>query len=244
VTSLFVMCPKVFRLVEMMATRFLRRQVKDPERRALLTPNYRIGCKRILVSNTYYPAMASDKVTIISDSIEAIAPNGVVTTGGKEHEVDVIVYATGFEITDVTGMHSIISRNGDDIRTLWKAKGQYAYLGTFVSGFPNMAFMLGPNSGLGTNSVVFMIECQINLVVRLMKEMQTHRIKQIEVKKEIESDFNNRVQRALKGTIWLSGCRSWYINDQGRNTTIWPYTTMRYWWETSRVPLGAFTMSH
>jgi cation diffusion facilitator CzcD-associated flavoprotein CzcO len=242
ITSL-VKYPSLFQHGEDLSKKLLEKQVADPQRRALLTPTYKFGCKRMLVSNTYYPAMASDKVTIVPDSIEAIAPNGVVTTGGQEHEVDVIVYATGFEVTDVSGMHPIVGRTGDDIRTLWKAKGQYAYLGTFVSGFPNMAFMLGPNSELTTNSAVFIIECQANMVVRLLNSMSRNGLRQIEVKKDVETKFNHRVQEALKGTIWLTGCRSWYINEQGRITTIWPFTTLRYWWESAMVGMGTFVVT-
>jgi cation diffusion facilitator CzcD-associated flavoprotein CzcO len=221
----------------------MEKSVKDADRRAQLTPTFHIGCKRILLSNTYYPAMARDNVTIVSDSIEGVSPQGIVTVGGQEHKVDVIIYATGFEIHDLQGTPAIIGRNGRDLRHEWAEEGQHAYYGTFVHGFPNYAVLLGPNTGLGTNSIVYMIECQINLVVRMMQEMQRRRLRQVEVKRDVEVEFNSRIQIATKASVWNSGCRSWYLDGRGRNTTLWPFTTLRFWWETTRVGSDAFVFS-
>jgi cation diffusion facilitator CzcD-associated flavoprotein CzcO len=242
-TYLIAAKPNIFRMAEKSAKKHMEKAVNDADRRAQLTPTFHIGCKRILLSNTYYPAMARDNVTIVSDSIEGVSPQGIVTVGGQEHKVDVIIYATGFEIHDLQGTPAIVGRNGRDLRQEWAEEGQHAYYGTFVHGFPNYAVLLGPNTGLGTNSIVYMIECQINLVVRMIQHMQRKRLRQVEVKRNVEAEFNSRIQIATEASVWNSGCRSWYLDGRGRNTTLWPFTTLRFWWETTRIGSDAFVFS-
>jgi cation diffusion facilitator CzcD-associated flavoprotein CzcO len=170
-----------------------------------------------------------------------------MTKDGTHHDVDVIVFATGFQVTDVSGLHRVIGREGQELHDVWKASGLESFYGTFVHGFPNYFALLGPNSGLGSNSMIYILECQVNMIIRLVKASEKkggaasgHTI---EVRRDVQDAFNSRIQSCLKKSIWLSGCNSWYLAEGGKNTTLWPYTTMRFWWETSRVGIQNFVTS-
>lgn len=223
-----LMHPHANSLPERVARKHLRKQVTDPELRAKLTPRYRIGCKRTLISNNYYPALQQPNVEVVTDTISAITPRGIVTADGTERAVDTIVLGTGFHVTDMPIAAWVRGREGRTLDDVWQGSPQ-AYLGTTVTGFPNLFMLVGPNTGLGHNSVVFMIESQLNYVMDCLGHLKRDAISTFEVRKDAQQRFNDDLQRRLDGTVWTSGgCVGWYIDANGRNSTVWPGFTWPY----------------
>ena len=223
-----LMRPRKGSLPERMARKHLREQVPDPQLRARLTPNYRIGCKRILPSDSYYPALVQPNVELVTDSIRAITPRGIVTADGSERELDTIILGTGFHVTDMPVAQWIYGGDGRSLAETWSGSAQ-AYLGTAVAGFPNLFLLVGPNTGLGHNSIVFMIESQLHYLMEGLRVMRRDGLDVIEVREPVQRRYNEELQRRLQGTVWNSGgCSSWYLDEHGRNTTIWPGSTWPY----------------
>jgi cation diffusion facilitator CzcD-associated flavoprotein CzcO len=215
-------------LPELLARRHLRAQVADPELLAQLTPDYRIGCKRILISNSYYPALQQPGVELVSAGITEIGPRSIVTADGTEREVDTIVLGTGFHVTDMPAARWIRGRGGHTLAERWRGSPR-AYLGTTVAGFPNLFLLVGPNTGLGHNSIVFMIESQLDYLLDCLRYGEATGMDVCEVREEVQRDFNAHLQRQLRGSVWTSGgCESWYVDSNGANSTIWPGFTWRY----------------
>ena len=213
---------------EKLARTHLQRQVKDPELRAKLTPNYRMGCKRVLISDSYYPALQQPNAEVVTDRITEIRPHSIVTADGEEREVDAIVLGTGFHVTDMPVAEYVKGRGGRTMADMWQGSPQ-AYLGSTVAGFPNLFFLVGPNTGLGHNSIVFMIESQLNYLAECLEHMKVRDADVFEVRDDVQERFNARIQKQLEGTVWNSGgCASWYIDENGKNTTIWPGFTWPY----------------
>ena len=213
---------------ERIARRHLERQVPDPVLRAKLTPRYRMGCKRVLLSSDYYPALSKPNVEVITEGISAVRPHSVVTPSGEEREVDTIIFGTGFHVTDMPIAARVRTRDGRVLMDAWSGSAQ-AHLGTTVAGCPNFFMLLGPNTGLGHTSVVLMIESQVSYILDCMRVMQSRGAATVEVRADAVAAFNDDVQRHLKGTVWnTGGCASWYIDANGRNTTIWPGSTWRF----------------
>jgi cation diffusion facilitator CzcD-associated flavoprotein CzcO len=207
---------------ERMARRYLKVAVKDPALRARLTPHYRMGCKRVLISNEYYPALQQPNVEVIAGGVSEIKPNSIVSEDGMEREVDTIILGTGFHVTDTPTAEWIHGHEGHTMEEVWQGSPQ-AYLGTTVAGFPNLFLLVGPNTGLGHTSIVFMIESQVNYLIECLRFMDRSGVGVLEVREEVQQNFNADIQRQLADTVWNSGgCASWYINAQGKNTTIWP----------------------
>ena len=220
---------KFMKLMEPMARRFIRKQIKDPELRAKVTPNYTLGCKRILLSNNYYPALARDNVDVVTSGIQRITESGLIDREGQARDVDTIILGTGFAATAPLPAGMIMGRDGLDITEAWKDSGPQAYLGTTVAGFPNMFIMTGPNTGLGHSSMVFMIESQLAYVMSALKAMDRQGLLEVEVRANVQQRFNERLQRKMAGTVWAQGgCNSWYMDENGRNPTLWPYYTWQY----------------
>jgi cation diffusion facilitator CzcD-associated flavoprotein CzcO len=210
---------------ERIARRHLRAQVADPELRAKLEPNYRIGCKRILISDAYYPALQQPNAEVVTDAIAKITPRGIVTADGVERELDTIVLGTGFYVADPPFAELIHDADGRSLTEAWAGSPQ-AYLGAAVHGFPNMFMLVGPNTGLGHNSIVFMIESQLHYLMQGLRFMDRRGLDVIEVREQVQQRYDEEIQRKLQGTVWESGgCASWYRNEQGKNTTIWPGST-------------------
>ena len=231
---LTLMHPRAGSLPERAAHKHLREQVPDPELRAKLTPRYRIGCKRTLISNDYYPALAHTNVEVVTDSIAAITPRGVVTADGAEREVDTIILGTGFHVTDMPVAEWVHGRGGRTLNDLWQGSPQ-AYLGSTVAGFPNLFLLVGPNTGLGHNSLVFMIESQLNYLMDCLRHMDDTRAGAFDVREDVQVRFNEELQHKLEGSVWTSGgCVSWYLDEHGRNSTIWPGFTWPYRQRTRR----------
>lgn len=212
--------------LELRAQFHMKRQVKDPELRDKLTPTYRIGCKRILPSNKWYPAIQEDNVEIVTDGIAEITPHGVRTSAGEELEFDVIVYATGFDVTDMPFSRRVVGRNGKTLNDVWRGSPQ-AHKNSTVPGFPNLFFVLGLNTGY--SSMVFMIEAQLNYVVDALRTMSERGLHAVEVKGDAFRRWNDAVQRRMPPTVWNSGgCASWYIDRNGLATTVWPDFTWKF----------------
>ncbi|MEV4055390.1 NAD(P)/FAD-dependent oxidoreductase [Amycolatopsis sp. NPDC049688] len=223
----------VMKLGQRIARRHIDRAIKDPQLRRKVTPDYTMGCKRVLISNDYYPALARDNVDVVTEGVREVRERSVVDAAGVEHEADVIVYGTGFHVTDAFDDLEIVGRDGRNLGKEWATEGMRTHLGITVAGFPNLFFLLGPNTGLGHNSVVFMIEAQISYVAEALR---LARGRAIEPKPEVQERFNERIQRKLAKGIWTrGGCKSWYLDAKGVNRTIWPGFTWRYWLDTRKV---------
>jgi cation diffusion facilitator CzcD-associated flavoprotein CzcO len=206
----------------------IRRHVGDPELRRKVTPSFEVGCKRILISNTWYPALGEDNVELVTDAITEVRPHSIVTADGSEREVDTIILGTGFKVTDFGGAEMIRGRGGTSLSDLFQGSPQ-GYLGSAFPGFPNMFMLLGPNTGLGHNSVVYMIEAQIGHVFRAISELDRQGAGSIEVRREAHDSWNAEIQAKMPGSVWTDGgCSSWYIDRNGLNTTIWPDFTFRF----------------
>jgi cation diffusion facilitator CzcD-associated flavoprotein CzcO len=226
--------------LEGLARRHLKAQVKDPALRAKLTPDYRLGCKRILGSYDYYPALTQPSTEVITEPIERVEENGIVTSDRKLRGLDAIIFGTGFHVTDNPMAAMVRGRNGKTLQDVWNGSPQ-AYLGMTVPGFPNGFLIVGPNTGLGNNSIVFMIEAQVRYVISALKAMDKHNLATIEVRPEAHAAFQDEVQQRMPGSVWTDGgCRSWYLDRTGRNSTLWPDFTWRYALRTRRFDLDSY----
>ena len=206
---------------------YLEKQVKDPVLRAKLTPQYTIGCKRVLLSDDFYPALTQPNVEVITDRIREVKANSIVTEDGLKHQIDAIIFGTGFHVTDSQLPQHICGRDGRSLADHWHA-GSSAYFGTTVSGFPNLFLLIGPNTGLGHNSMVFMIESQLNYILDCLRTMDRRNLGVVEVRPEFQEAFDTEVQKRMQSTVWTSGCKSWYLDANGHNTTLWPGFTFEY----------------
>jgi cation diffusion facilitator CzcD-associated flavoprotein CzcO len=219
---------RLSKLIEFAGRRHLARQVKDPELRAKLTPAYSPGCKRILVSNDYLPSLGNANVEVVTDGIAEIRERSIVDVGGVEREVDTIILGTGFHVTDLPVAERVRGPGGQTLAEHWNGTPQ-ALRGTTVSGFPNLFFVLGPNTGLGHTSVVLMAEAQAGYIRQALEHTERAGVAAIEPRQEIQDAWNAEVQRRSQGTVWLNGgCNSWYIDRNGRNSTLWPDHTFRF----------------
>src|SRR5258707_2966806 len=228
---------------ETMAREHLQAQVPDPKLRAVLTPSYEFGCKRVLISNDFYPAIQRPNAELVTDAISEVREHSIVTADGKEREVDVLIYGTGFRATEPLYGASIIGRNGLDIHQAWKDRIS-ACLGVTVAGFPNFFILLGPNTGLGHNSVVLMIEAQVRYVMESLELMRRRGSKIMEVKPDTQRLFVDELRQRLQGTVWQSGgCKSWYKDAAGENPTIWPGSVVAYQRRTRAVSAQDYDLS-
>lgn len=214
-----------------LARRYLAKQVPDPELRAKLTPQYTMGCKRILLSDDFYPAITQPNVEVVTDRILEVRANCILTQDGNEREFDTIICATGFHVTDAQLPRHVYGRDGQSLAGSWHA-GSRAFLGTTVAGFPNLFLLIGPNTGLGHNSMVFMIESQITYILGCLRTMERRKLRATEVRPEVQEAFNAELQQRMQGTVWTSGCASWYLDANGHNTTLWPGFTFEFWHKT------------
>ena len=232
----FVINPRLMKLVEREARGHIRRQIADPALRAKVTPDYTIGCKRILISDDFYPAISRANVDVITEGIREVRANSIVAADGSEREVDAIIFGTGFKAQDPMPRGAVFGRGGKDIVEVWK-DGAEAYKGTTQAGFPNFYMLMGPNTGLGHNSMVYMIESQIQYVMDALKTMRRERLRSLEVRADVQARYNVGLQEKLGKAVWQSGCRSWYINEAGKNTTLWPGFTFKYREQVRRIDL-------
>jgi cation diffusion facilitator CzcD-associated flavoprotein CzcO len=220
--------PGAMRLAERVALRHLRRAVPDPALRARLTPDWTLGCKRVLLSNDYLPALARPNVEVVTEAVAEVRERSIVTADGVERPVDAVVFGTGFRPTDPPLAPHVRGRGGRTLTEAW-AGSPRAFLGTTVAGFPNLFMLLGPNTGLGHTSVVYMIEAQIEHLLRAVRHMRERGVAALEPRAEAQEAFVAEVDGRMRGTVWTSGgCRSWYLDATGRNSTLWPDFTWRF----------------
>jgi cation diffusion facilitator CzcD-associated flavoprotein CzcO len=226
-----------------LARRHLRRQVPNPSLRAKLTPNHPIGCKRVVIDSAFYPALCRDDVDLVTDPIERIDATGVRTADGTHRAADVIIYSTGFRASEFLVPMEVRGRSGARLHDRW-ADGAEAYLGIAYPKFPNLFLIHGPNTILGHNSNVFIIECQVHYIMNCLRLLHgTAGTRAIEVRAEAMAAYQRWLAEALAGTVWQAGCQSWYQNPAGRVTNPWPASTMRYRRLSRRDPRPAFTTS-
>ncbi|MEO3871179.1 NAD(P)/FAD-dependent oxidoreductase [Nonomuraea sp. B12E4] len=237
----FAADPRLMKPQRKLALDHLRAQVPDPDLRRRLTPDYLIGCKRILYSSDYYPTLTRENVELVTDGTAEIREHSIVDAAGAEHPADVIVYGTGFKVVDALTDQHIVGRDGLKIQDAWR-DGVRAYYGIATTGFPNLFFLLGPNTGLGHNSVVFMIESQVRYIVNCLRLLSRTGARALDVKPGAQRAFNRRLRRRLDPLVWNAGCSSWYLDEHGVNRTIWPGFTFEYWARTRKVQPGAYEL--
>jgi cation diffusion facilitator CzcD-associated flavoprotein CzcO len=231
------------RIPQAMALRHLERQVADPVLREQLTPRYEIGCKRILMSDEYFPALQQPNAELVTSAIERITPTGVVTADGVEHPADAIVWGTGFRVTDMPYVAWLRGRDGRTLGDVWDEHGMQALRGTTVAGFPNLFMLVGPNTGLGHNSIVFMIESQIAYAMDALRTLDAQGAVACEPTPRAQDAFNAAVQRRMRGTVWTKGgCASWYLDAHGRNTTLWPGSSWTFRRATRRFEAAEYAL--
>ena len=224
------------------ALKHLARQVPDPALREVLTPDYQMGCKRVLISNDYFPAVASPDVTVVPHGVREVRAHSVITADGSEHEVDVLIFGTGFAVMDIPVARRITGRTGQTLTDHWAGRPS-AHRGTTVAGFPNLFLLLGPNTALGHSSVVLMIEAQIAYVMGALREMGREGASSVEVREHAQTAYNVDLQRQLETTVWhRGGCKAWYTDADGHNFTLWPTHTFTFRSQTRRFDAEAYEL--
>lgn len=220
--------PALARRMHALALRHLERSVPDPVLREKLTPRFTIGCKRVLISSDYLPALTRGNVELVTGPIARVRPHGIVTADGVEREAEVIIFGTGFRPTDPPLARHVRGREGHTLAEHWGGSPR-AHLGTMVAGFPNLMLLMGPNTGLGHTSVLIMLEAQISQLVEVLRHMRDRAVAALEPTPEAQAAFVDEVDRRTQGTVWTAGgCSSWYLDSTGRNSTLWPDSTWRY----------------
>lgn len=228
------------RLFERYANAHLHRQVADPVLREKLQPDFHIGCKRVLISNDYYPALAARNVDLVTDDITRVVPQGVVTADGRLHEVDVIVLATGFKLDIANAPFEVIGLDGQRLGDRWREPGSKAYMGMAVSGFPNWFVMLGPNTGPGHTSVLVYTEAQAGYILQAVQTLLRRNLRYINVRRGVQDAWHRKLQERMKYTSWTSGCRSWYLDEHGENHTLFPGLASEYVWSVRHFGLEKY----
>jgi len=238
--------PMVFRagswlgpLFERMAKKYMRSIIKDPKLREALVPDYPIGARRILISDDYYQALERENVEVVTAGIERVVEDGIVDNEGRTHVVDAILLATGFRTTEFLAPIRIQGLEGRSLEEEWK-DGAQAYLGITVAGFPNFFMTYGPNTNLGHNSIIFMLECQTRYIMQCIERIWKGRLAYLDLRPEVQASFNAKIQSELRRTVWAETDRSWYKDEAGRITNNWSGTTSRYWLKTRRVDLSCY----
>jgi cation diffusion facilitator CzcD-associated flavoprotein CzcO len=220
----------------------IARGIEDPVLRAKVTPHFELGCKRVLISNDYYPALARDDVDLVTEPIAAITPTGIRTRDGTHHDVDVLVVATGFHTTDMPLAQRVVGRDGLRLADHFAEVGMQAYKGATVHGYPNLFLIVGPNTGLGHSSMVFMIEAQVAYAVDAIRTMRARRVVTVEPVAAAQARWNDDLQRRMRRTVWSTGgCSSWYLDAHGRNVMLWPRTTYTFKRLTARFDTESYT---
>jgi cation diffusion facilitator CzcD-associated flavoprotein CzcO len=227
--------PRVMARAERIAQRHLRHQVTDPQLRAKLTPTYRMGCKRVLISNRYLRTLTRGNVELVTDAIAEVRSRSIVTTDATEREIDTIIFGTGFHVTDMPVAERVRGRDGRTLAQAWNGSPE-AYLGSTVAGCPNLFLLVGPNTALGHSSVIFMIESQVAYVLDALRLMKERGAAELEVRPDAQATYNAEIQRRMRGTVWTSGgCASWYLDANGRVSALWPTYTWPFRRRTRRL---------
>jgi len=222
--------------------KYLKEQIpENDELRNTLTPGYAFGCKRLLPTNDYYPALNLSHVNVRTGKIAQIQDQTIVMENGNSQKLDVLILATGFRVHDYFGPLEIYGKNSENILAKWKSTTPKAYYGIVTSKTPNLYYLLGPNTALGHNTVVFMIECQVNFMLAVIKEMIEKDAKCVAVKESVEDEYMAELALNMSKTVWgTQECGSWYVNKDGINTMLWPKNCTSYWNETRKPDLAKF----
>lgn len=229
------------RQVEKFVKQYIRDTIGDADLRRALVPDYPPGARRLLVSDDYYQTLRQDHVDLITLGIDEITPTGVRTRDGRDWPVDVLILATGFDSTNFLSPIELTGLQGRSLMQEW-GHGAQAYLGLCVSGFPNFFLMYGPNTNLGHNSILFMIECQTNYILQCITALRDRGLRYLDVTPEAQATFNRQLQAELQQTAWAKTDHSWYKRSDGTITNNWSGTTTRYWWRTRRPDFNAFRL--
>ncbi|GGQ95865.1 flavin-containing monooxygenase [Kitasatospora griseola] len=238
----FVRRPQFLKLVQQVALRHMHRAVADPALRARLTPDYRIGCKRILLSNTYFPALAAPNTEVVASGLRELRGSTLVAADGSEHEVDAVVFGTGFHVTDLPIAERVYGVGGMALAEAWK-DGMEALRGSTVRGFPNLFFLIGPNTGLGNSSMILMIESQLNYLIDALTTLDSIGATAMQPTERAQRQWNLELQHRMSRTVWTTGgCRSWYLEEDGKNTVLWPSSTSAFRRATRHVDLAEYEL--
>jgi cyclohexanone monooxygenase len=225
----FVKQRKLMKGMQFVATLNIRRHIKDRELRKKVTPDFDLGCKRVLMANNYYPAITEENVELITHGVTEVREKSIVAADGSEREVDAIIWGTGFRVTDNPDWETLRGRDGRTLTETWEPTGLRAYLGTLVPNFPNTFLVIGPNTTLGHSSMVYMIESTMQYILSILDHVEKQGAASFEVREETVDAFERDIEQRSEGTIWTTGgCSSWYLDDNGRNTTLWPDFTFRF----------------
>ncbi len=237
----FAWAPQLMKLAQWVGRRHIEQQIQDPQLRRKVTPDYRMGCKRVLISNDYFPALTQPNVELSTTAIERIDADSILTRDGTRHPVDAIILGTGFTASEPLPRNTVFGVGGVELLDTWP-EGPQAYKGTMTAGFPNLFFLMGPNTGLGHNSMIYMIESQIHYVLGALRLLQDRQLQSLEVKRDVQARFNAGLQQRLGKTVWnTGGCKSWYLHPvSGRNCTLWPGFTWRFRQLTRRFDPAAY----
>jgi len=236
-------------LLRKLSGHHLRSQVADPALLAVLTPDFNPGCKRLLISNTWFPALQRSNVQLVTEGIARIVPKGLVAADGTLHTCDVIIWGTGFKATEfvapmrVYGEPSVDAAQQEplpELGALWRSSPAATRLGITVAGFPNLFMLVGPNTGLGHNSIIFMIECQVNYIAQALLSARQRGQVVLRLRPNVQRDDYTLIQQKMKGTVWASGCKSWYQHADGHIDTLWPGYTWEYWLQTRRFQVADY----
>ncbi len=228
-------------LWEKWARDHLQEHIDDPTLRRKLTPDYPVGCKRILVADDYYQAFARDNVELVTAAITAVDADGVVSADGEARPVDVIIYGTGFNTSAMLSGVNFAGSGGRSLAEAW-AQGAEAYRGVCVAGFPNLFMLYGPNTNLGSNSIIFMVERQVRYAAACIEKLLTHDLHALDVNAAAMRAYNDHMQGELAGTVWVANCDSWYKNAAGKVVNNWPNSTLYYWWHMRGPDFADFDM--
>ncbi|MER6913208.1 NAD(P)/FAD-dependent oxidoreductase [Streptomyces sp. NPDC000594] len=240
--SAFTRHPSRLGPVEALSRANLAKSVKDPELRAKLTPSYRIGCKRILLSNEYYPALARPNVEVVASGLQEVSGSTLIAADGSRAEADVIIFGTGFRVTDIPIAERVTGADGHTLAEAWRKDGMQALRGATTAGFPNWMTIIGPNTGLGNSSMILMIESQLNYMADYLRQLAVlGGGTALAVRPAAQTEWNREIQQRMRRTVWnTGGCTSWYLDAQGRNTTVWPGTTGEFRRLTREVDLAEY----
>ncbi len=238
----FVSHPKLLRAAEKLSLRFMHHQVKDKTLRKALTPDYRMGCKRILLSDNFYPALQKPNASLVTSPIQNIESSGIRTEDGTLHKAEILILATGFKIDDWLSGLTVRGAGNRSLAQDWSQRAT-AHYGITTAQYPNLFMLVGPNTGLGHNSLIFMIEAQLRYILRCLKWLKRSKQATIAIRPESEQSFLHRLDRQMRQTVWLSGCKSWYLNSDGSNSTIWPFYTFDYWYRCRAIRQKDFILT-
>jgi cation diffusion facilitator CzcD-associated flavoprotein CzcO len=243
VTPIFLRDSFLSRAAESLGKRFIRSQIKSANLQAKVTPDYRIGCKRVLLSDDYYAALNGSNVEVVSDGIKEVTADGIITEQGEKKVVDAIIMATGFKVPVASAPFDVYGLNGRDLNKEW-AQGSEAYKGISVTGYPNFALIMGPNTGPGNTSVIFYIESQINYIMKFLNRLNVANIAFMDVQPEAQKEFVKMIDERMEKTVWTSGCQSWYLTENGRNTSLWPGFSSEYRMKTSFFESSKYNITY